>query len=420
MGLADAVVHRSGAVANDALRSGVARLAEACLASGGAALRVVLPDGSVIDFGQSARVVLRILDTTLLADMAAPTLALLGDAYIEGRLEIEGDLLEALPIGERLIEAGGSSVTQRVVQALRRHRRTEDRSAIRHHYDVGNEFYRLWLDERMVYSCAYYRAQADTIDSAQTAKLEHVCRKLALAPGERLLDVGCGWGALPIYAAQEFGVRAVGITLSENQAQLARERVKQLGLQDRVEILLLDYRDLTERFGVNAFDKAASIGMFEHVGLRNLPAYFAAVASVLRDRGVFLNHGITSSDVDNLPVGGGASEFIARHVFPHGELPHLHLAAREMSAAGFEIVDAESLRPHYARTLTEWYRRLDAHIADAARLVAPRTLRTWLAYLAGCAYGFERGWVNVYQLLGSRQATPGLTRLPMTRDWIYA
>jgi cyclopropane-fatty-acyl-phospholipid synthase len=407
-------------VANDALRSGVARLAEACLASGGAALRIVLPDGSVIDFGQSARVVLRILDTTLLADMAAPTLALLGDAYIEGRLEIEGDLLEALPIGERLIEAGGSSVTQRIVQALRRHRRSDDRSAIRHHYDVGNEFYRLWLDERMVYSCAYYRAQTDTIDSAQPAKLEHVCRKLALAPGERLLDVGCGWGALPIYAAQEFGVRAVGITLSENQAQLARERVKQLGLQDRVEILLLDYRDLTERFGVNAFDKAASIGMFEHVGLRNLPAYFAAVASVLRDRGVFLNHGITSSDVDNLPVGGGASEFIARHVFPHGELPHLHLAAREMSAAGFEIVDAESLRPHYARTLTEWYRRLDAHMADAARLVEARTLRTWLAYLAGCAYGFERGWVNVYQLLGSRQATPGPSHLPMTRDWMYA
>jgi cyclopropane-fatty-acyl-phospholipid synthase len=420
MGLANAVVHRSGAVANDALRSGVARLAEACLASGGAALRVVLPGGSVIDFGQSARVVLRILDPTLLAEMAAPTLALLGDAYIEGRLEIEGDLLEALPIGERLIEAAGSSVTQRVVQALRRHRRSEDRGAIRHHYDVGNEFYRLWLDERMVYSCAYYRAAADTIDSAQTAKLEHICRKLALAPGERLLDVGCGWGALPIYAAQTFGARAVGITLSENQAQLARERVKQLGLQDRVEILLLDYRDLPERFGVNAFDKAASIGMFEHVGLRNLPVYFAAVASVLRDRGVFLNHGITSSDVDNLPVGGGAGEFIERHVFPHGELPHLHLAAREMSAAGFEIVDVESLRPHYARTLTEWYRRLDARVADAGRLVAPRTLRTWLAYLAGCAYGFERGWVNVYQLLGSRQATAGPTRLPMTRDWIYA
>ncbi len=420
MGLADAIVHRSGAAAQDALRTGVARLADACLASGGAALRVVLPDGSVIDFGQPTRVVLRIVDTSLLAEMAAPTLALLGDAYIDGRLEIEGDLLEALPIGERMIEAGGSSVTRRVVQALRRHRRGEDRNAIRHHYDVGNEFYRLWLDERMVYSCAYYRAQTDTIDSAQAAKLEHICRKLALEPGDRFLDLGCGWGALPIYAAQKFGVRAVGITLSENQAQLACRRVSDLGLQDRVEILLLDYRDLPERFGANAFDKAASIGMFEHVGLRNLPTYFTAVASVLRDRGVFLNHGITASDVDNCPVGGGVDEFIERHVFPHGELPHLHLAAREMSAAGFEIVDAESLRPHYARTLTEWYRRLDARSADAARVVAPRTLRTWLAYLAGCAYGFEQGWVNVYQLLGSRQATPGLTRLPMTRDWIYA
>ena len=418
MGLSDAVL-RGGAVTHEAIRSGVARLAEACLARGGVALRVVLPDDATIDFGRPARVVLRVIDPALLADMAAPSLALLGDAYIDGRLEIEGNLLEALPIGERMIEAGGSSVAQRAMQAWRRHRRGEDRSAIRHHYDVGNAFYRLWLDERMVYSCAYYRDSGSTIDSAQVAKLDHICRKLALVPGERFLDVGCGWGALPIHAAQNYGVHAVGITLSENQADLARERVMQHGLADRVEILVLDYRDLPRRFGADAFDKAASVGMFEHVGLRNQSSYFSAVAAVLRDRGVFLNHGITSADVASRPVGSGISDFIGRHVFPHGELPHLHLAVHEMSAAGFEVVDVESLRPHYARTLAEWYRRLDARSAEAARLVAGPTLRTWLVYLAGCSYGFEQGWINVYQLLGSRQATPGLTRLPMTRDWIY-
>jgi cyclopropane-fatty-acyl-phospholipid synthase len=234
-----------------------------------------------------------------------------------------------------------------------------------------------------------------------------------------MLDVGCGWGGLVLHAAQEYGVRAVGITLSRNQAELARERVRKAGLQQAVEIELLDYRDLPARFGANAFDKAASVGMFEHVGLRNLPGYFSAVAAVLRDRGLFLNHGITSVDVESRPVGSGVSDFIERHVFPHGELPHLHLATREMSAAGFELADVESLRPHYARTLTHWYRRLENRLAEAAHLVAPQTLRTWRLYLAGCAYGFQQGWINIYQMLGSVVRTPGATELPLTRDWIY-
>jgi cyclopropane-fatty-acyl-phospholipid synthase len=202
--------------------------------------------------------------------------------------------------------------------------------------------------------------------------------------------------------------------------RLARERVQRAGLADRTEILLMDYRDLPRRFDASRFDKVASIGMFEHVGLRNLPGYFAAIAAVLRDRGLFLNHGITSADVDSRPVGSGVSDFIDRHVFPHGELPHLHLAAREMSAGGFEIVDVESLRSHYARTLTHWYRRLEAQGDAAARLVPPETLRIWRVYLAGCAYGFERGWVNVYQMLGSLVRSPGETGLPLTREWMYS
>lgn len=403
----------------EARSGGVRRLAEAWSRRGGAPLRIVLPDQSRLDLGTPARVTLRIRDRSLLPELAVPTFESLGEAYIDGRLDIEGDLLEALPIGERMVEAGGASVAQRARQSWRRHRRHDDRSAIGHHYDVGNDFYRLWLDENMVYSCAYYRTGEESIDEAQFAKLEHLCRKLRLAPGERLLDVGCGWGALVLHAARQYGVRAVGVTLSESQARFARERVAEAGLDGRVEIRQMDYRDLPSRFGADAFDKVASIGMFEHVGLRNLPDYFAAIAAVLRDRGLFLNHGITASDVDSRPVGSGVSEFIGRYVFPHGELPHLHLAVREMSAAGFEVVDIESLRPHYARTLAQWYRRLESRNSEAMRLVPARTLRTWRIYLAGCSYGFQQGWVSIYQVLTSASRTPGPTSLPLTRDWMY-
>ncbi len=420
MALAEALSRPRDSALNLALKWSLARLAQTCRRAGDIPLRVVLPDQSQLELGSPTRVTLRLRDPSLIRLVARPTLGALGEAFIDNRLDLEGDLLEALPLGARLVEATGTSVALRVTQSWRRHRRVQDRSAIAHHYDVGNDFYSLWLDQRMVYSCAYYRTGDESLDIAQRDKLDYICRKLRLAPDEKFLDVGCGWGGLVIHAAQHYGVRAVGITLSRNQAELARARVKQFGLQDRVEILLLDYRDLPRQFRAGTFDKAASVGMFEHVGLRNLPSYFAAVQAVLRDRGLFLNHGITAADTGNRPVGSGVSDFISRHVFPHGELSHLHVATREMSAAGFEIVDVESLRPHYARTLAEWYRRLESRATEAARLVPESTLRTWRIYLAGCAYGFQQGWVNIYQMLGSVSRAAGPTEVPATRDWIYS
>lgn len=397
----------------------LAKLAQAGRAGGGLPLRVVLPGGECMDFGDSPRVTLSVRDPAVLTDLSAPTLGRLAAAYVEGDIDIDGDMAEAIGIACRLVEAAGASVADRPDLVPAAHQPGADRADISHHYDVGNGFYRLWLDERMVYSCAYFEDVAVDLERAQCAKLDHVCRKLRLAPGERFLDIGCGWGALLLHAAQHYGVNAVGITLSQQQAALARERITAAGMQDRIEVLLLDYRDLPQQFGEQSFDKVASIGMFEHVGLRNLPVYFSTAARMLRDRGLMLNHGITSTDVESRPIGSGAGDFIGKYVFPNGELPHLAIAVREMSAAGFEVFDVENLRPHYALTLAHWSRRLERRLQEAARQVSERTLRVWRIYLAGCSHGFAMGWMNLYQILGSRQAAPGATELPLTRSWIY-
>lgn len=418
MWIARGLISETG-VAERAVHSGVARLAESVIAAGGVALEVVLPDGSRIGFGLPARVKLLIRDHSMLAQLAYPTLSSLAEAYVQGRIDVEGELLEAVPLVDRIASAAGASTAQRVARMLLEHSASQDRKAIGHHYDVGNDFYRLWLDERMVYSCAYFKIGSESIDEAQRAKLDHICRKLRLRAGERMLDVGCGWGGLISHAARHYGVDAVGITLSQNQYDLARERIAADKLGDRARVLMLDYRELQQRFGADAFDKVASVGMFEHVGLANLRLYFSSVSGVLRDRGLFLNHGITSADLDGRPIGSGVGDFVHKYVFPHGELPHLHVATREMSRAGFEIIDVESLRAHYAKTLEHWSRRLDGRLSEAAQVVTDRTLRIWRAYLAGSAYGFAQGWMSLYQLLGSRQARPGTSDVPLTREYMY-
>ncbi len=216
-----------------------------------------------------------------------------------------------------------------------------------------------------------------------------------------------------------YGVRAVGITLSDNQLTLAKERIKAAGLDGQVEAILLDYRDAPAHFGEGSFDKVASIGMIEHVGHKKYPIYFGVTRRLLRDRGLFLNHGITSTDAEGRWVGSGVSEFMDKYVFPHTEMPHLHVVLREMAAQNFEIYDVESLRPHYARTLALWSRRLENQLDAARKLVSEKTLRVWRTYLAGSSIGFAQGWMNVHQVLASRQEAEGLTELPLTRAWMY-
>jgi cyclopropane-fatty-acyl-phospholipid synthase len=380
-----------------------------------APLKVVLWDGREIAFSDEPRVTMRVKGARGASALVNPSLLSLAEAYIDGHTELEGDLREAIRSGEAL----SRSVPSARLDARRtraRHNRSDDREAISHHYDVSNDFYALWLDPRMVYSCAYFRHEGDSLETAQLQKLDLICRKLRLAPGEKFLDIGCGWGALAMHAAQKYGVDATGITLSQNQFRLATDRIRAAGLQDRCRVLLMDYRDAPAE---GVYDKIASVGMFEHVGLDTLPTYFAQVTRLLREGGLFLNHGITASSVDNHAVGLGAGAFIGRYVFPRGELPHLHRAVHDMSAQGLEVHDVECLRPHYAKTLDLWSANYERHLAEAVAASDERTARIWRVYLVGCAHAFEQGWISIYQVLASRQQKPGRTELPLTREWIY-
>jgi cyclopropane-fatty-acyl-phospholipid synthase len=382
-----------------------------------APLRVVLWDGREMALSEEApRVTLTVRDARTARALARPTLLSLAQAYIDGGVDLEGDLREAIRSAEALSRTAGDSTYDADAPAAQARSKSEDREAIQHHYDLSSEFYRLWLDPRLVYSCAYFRTMADTLEEAQVAKLDHICTKLRLAPGERFLDVGCGWGALVMHAASRYGVDATGITLSENQYRLSTERIREAGLEGRCRVLLQDYRDHP---GEGRYDKAASVGMFEHVGLKNLSAYFGAVRRLLRDRGLFLNHGITSSDVGNRAVGMGGGEFIDRYVFPRGELPHLHRVIHDMSAQDLEVHDVECLRPHYERTLDLWSANFERVLPQAVAASSERTARIWRLYLAGCAHAFEQRWISIHQVLASKMEKPGRADLPLTREWMY-
>lgn len=291
--------------------------------------------------------------------------------------------------------------------------RKNNRASIAFHYDVSNEFYRLWLDERMVYSCAYFESPDEDIHQAQRNKLDHICKKLRLQPGEKLLDIGCGWGALVCWAAEHYGVQAHGITLSQNQYDYAREEICRRGLEGKVTVELRDYRTLP---GDGAYDKVVSVGMFEHVGLKNLPAYFNAAHRSLKPGGLFLNHGISTDKPGWNP--DTSSRFINRHVFPDGELDTVSNVMCRMEAGGFEIFDVEGLRPHYAMTLRHWVKRLEAHAEEAIHLVGERIYRIWRLYMTGCALQFEQGKTGIYQILAVRK-TEGLPPLPLTRRDLY-
>ena len=400
------------------------------------ALAVQLPGGRRLG-AADASVTLKLNSLGPLAHLVAGQVGKLAEDYVEGRADLDGSMREVMEVAAQLMREDPTQVPATVAgplgwwrdllrrsRSLSRHRSDVDARQIQFHYDVSDDFYALWLDARRVYSCAYFREPEMTLVQAQEAKLDHICRKLALKPGERFLDIGAGWGGLLLWAAEHHGVRGTGITLSKNQYAHVNRLIDERGLRGRVEMRLQDYRDLPEG---EPFDKIASIGMFEHVGRANLPRYFAKIRGLLRPGGLLLNHGITAGGTRNAQLGAGIGDFIERYIFPGGELLHVSHVLQVMAEQGLEGVDTENLRPHYARTLWGWSDGLEAQLDKARSIVGEKIVRAYRLYLAGSAMSFERGWMALHQMLATRpsgQIDEGPLRgaqsvYPFNREYIY-
>lgn len=357
------------------------------------------------------------------------SLSRLTEAYLAGAVSVNGNMESLFDLGSYLktLHFSWSEKWHLIRMALKlpshykmkgrkeeyqRHASHKNgRASIAHHYDVSNEFYRLWLDPEMVYTCAYFRDEKQSLADAQIEKLDYLCRKLRLKAGQTLLDIGCGWGALAIHAAKKYGVKVHGITLSENQVRSAQQKVAEAGLEDQVKIELCDYRNLPKDA---KYDRVVSVGMFEHIGIKNFPVYFGVVKRVLKRGGLFLNHGITN---DTGWLRTPVTRFINKYIFPDGELARVSDVSDAMEKAGFEVLDMESLRRHYAFTLRHWVKSLEENCEEAIRQTNEVTYRLWRLYMSGSAYYFDEGSIGVSQLLVGHIHDP--VAIPLRRDDIY-
>ncbi|MDR3288508.1 MAG: cyclopropane-fatty-acyl-phospholipid synthase family protein [Peptococcaceae bacterium] len=331
----------------------------------------------------------------------------LADAYMDGLIEIEGDLRELI---EQLYKTQAefmyanpvaNLIKKTVANSIKKSHKNAE-----HHYDIGNDFYKLWLDQAMIYSCAYFKNENDTLDTAQQQKIAHSLKKLCLKQGDRLLDIGCGWGQLIFSAAREYGVEATGVTLSQEQYKKVKESIEADGLGGRVAVELTDYRDVKNR----SFNRIISIGMLEHVGKKNLREYFDTAYRLLEDGGVFLLHSITG------PNEGGTNEWINKYIFPGGYIPGIKEVVQGAAESGFMITDMESLRRHYGRTLIHWTENFESQLEEVRKTKDERFIRMWRMYLNACAASFNTGNIDIHQLV----LTKGLANdIPWTREYLY-
>ena len=418
------------------------------------AFSVRLWDGTELAASGESTFSLKINHPGALRRMFKPPIELsLGEAFILNDFDIEGDIFSAFPLMDSIASRSFStgeiigiglglsalpassaalSVSKGPARAQGRgpaklrgavHSRERDRLAVQYHYDVGNDFYSLWLDRNMQYSCGYFPTGAEDLNTAQERKVEHICRKLRLQPGERLLDIGCGWGGLARYAAKNYGVNVLGVTLSKNQKAYADEQITRAGLQGGVAVELKDYRDL----GDESFDKIVSVGMFEHVGRSHLPEYFAQGHRLLKPGGLFLNHGISRRAGTEEDRQGfvqqrifGRGTFLQSYIFPDGELTPASVVNVMAENAGFEVRDVENLREHYALTLRNWVNRLETCREQAVKVSDEVTYRTWRLYMSASAYGFESGNINVNQTLLAKMTHAGKSNVPFSRADLYS
>jgi cyclopropane-fatty-acyl-phospholipid synthase len=397
-------------------------------------LAVVLPGGQRIGSARAA-VTLRLHELAPLTHLVTGQIGRVGQDYVEGRIEFDGTVRELMTIAAEMLPGDPTHTDTpaplawlrhfaQIAKSRARHQPDTDARQVQFHYDVSDDFYALWLDPRRVYSCAYFREGVGSIAQAQEAKLDHICRKLMLREGERFLDIGAGWGGLLLWAAEHYGVRGRGITLSRNQHAHVTRLIEERGLTGRVRMDLLDYRALAED---EPFDKIASIGMFEHVGRAQLPDYFAKIHRLLKPGGLLLNHGITAGGTRNHQLGSGLGDFIERYIFPGGELLHVAHVLEATSDSGLEAVDVESLRPHYAKTLWAWSDALEAQLEAAHALTSDTVVRAYRLYLAGSAMCFERAWLSIHQMLcakrtgdvGSGPMRGAQSVYPFNRGYMY-
>ena len=399
--------------------------------SGGAPVRFSFWDGSTTGPENTPGCVVVHSPTALTRMLWSPNELGVGRAFVAGDIDIEGDFYGVLKALRRsttvTAKPSARALTSALSVAMRlgavgppprrpdeevhlsgwRHSKQRDAAAIRHHYDVGDAFYRLILGPAMTYSCARFEAAGTSLESAQWSKHDLVCRKLGLpdGPGKRLLDVGCGWGSMAIHAACEYGAKAVGITLSPSQQRTAQQYALAAGMAGEVEVRLQDYRDLRGE----TFDAISSIGMFEHVGRRHMDEYFGKLFALLVPGGRLLNHAISK------PGGSKMNSFINRYVFPDGELIDVADVVRAMERAGFEVRDVESLREHYTRTLRAWVANLEGSWEKAVELAGERRARVWRLYMTASANAFDQGAIAVHQVLGVRPTADGASLMPPTR-----
>lgn len=355
------------------------------------------------------------------------------EAYLQGLIDVEGDMATVLPFVQQYPQArvdrkqslrawlkawalprlSPSQPSTAPWKRLPFRTRSRDCVAVQHHYDTGNAFYKLWLDPQMVYSCAYFEHPQMSLQAAQEAKLDRICRKLKLSAKESLLDIGCGWGALMRWAVTHYDVKAHGITLSAEQIIYNQQQIAEAGLSDQISVELLDYRDLPKE---PMFDKIVSVGMVEHVGAENYPAYFQNALSVLKPNGLFLNHGIATRDRWN--NSSISEQFIDRYIFPDGRLTLLSTQLAAAEAAGWEVVDVDGWRSHYAKTLRCWVENFEAAFDQIKTQIGERRAQLWRLYLFGCALSFENNYMGIYQTLFRRKLDT-VWNLPMTRtDWL--
>ncbi|HFV2891518.1 TPA: class I SAM-dependent methyltransferase [Streptococcus agalactiae] len=375
-------------------------------------LQVTYPNGNIETYnGSNPHVKLKLNKNFSVSELSKDPSIVLGEAVMDGDIEIYGSIqeliLSAYRCGDSFLR--NSKFSKLIPKQF--HDKKHSKSDIQKHYDIGNDFYKLWLDDTMTYSCAYFKHENDSLEQAQLNKVHHILNKLNAQSGGKLLDIGCGWGTLIITAAKEYGLNATGITLSEEQASFITKRIKEEGLENKVTVLIKDYRDIRE-----TYDYITSVGMFEHVGKENLSQYFQTISKRLNINGLALIHGITGQVGGN--HGSGTNSWINKYIFPGGYIPRLTENLNHIASAGLQIADLEPLRRHYQKTLELWTKNFHNALPEVQKTHDKRFINMWDLYLQSCAASFESGNIDIFQYLLSKGVSKDT--MPMTRDYMYS